>query len=217
MLFKKLINKLLNKIISFNKHQNLVELKKKIKTGQNTVISVDASFQGFLNNITIGDNTKIEGNAMIICSSKDDKIEIGSNCIIKSNTRIDSHGGNIKIGNLCSVNPNSILYGLGGLTIGNHVRIAAHCLIVPANHLFKDINKPIHYQGISKKGIVIEDDVWVGGRVTILDGCIIRKGCVIAAGAVVTKETDYYDIIGGIPAKKIGNRQNLNNVQKVTE
>ncbi|MCK7515996.1 MAG: acyltransferase [Desulfobacterales bacterium] len=72
--------------------------------------------------------------------------------------------------------------GDGGLTIGNNVRIAAHTVIIPANHVFDDVNIPIRKQGLSKKGIVIEDDVWIGSGVKILDGVVIGKGCVIGAG-----------------------------------
>lgn len=95
------------------------------------------------------------------------------------------YGGVISIGDDFSLNPYSVLYGHGGLSIGNSVRIAAGCVIIPANHVFSDPGTAIRAQGLTKLGIVIEDDVWVGANVTILDGAHISRGCVIAAGSVV--------------------------------
>ena len=56
--------------------------------------------------------------------------------------------------------------------------------------------------------VIIEDDVWIGARVTILPGCRICKGSVIAAGAVVTRDVPPYTIVGGVPARFIKNRKN---------
>ena len=93
------------------------------------------------------------------------------------------------------------------VTIGNGVRIAAQVCIISANHNFNSRNKYIYEQGITKKGIFIEDDVWVAAGVQILDGVNIQRGCVIAAGAVVTESTESYGIYGGVPAKLIKYRE----------
>lgn len=115
-------------------------------------------------------------------------------------------GGNIVIGDNSTINPCAIIYGQGDTIIGNGVRIAAHTVVVPSNHIYSDPNKYIYTQGLSKKGIKIEDDVWLGAGVKILDGVTIAKGCVIGANAVVTKDTEPLGIYVGIPAKKIKNR-----------
>lgn len=118
-----------------------------------------------------------------------------------------TYGGNIKIGSNCSINPYTILYGHGNLNIGNNVLIAGNCLVIPANHVFSDIKKPINTQGETRLGIKIEDDVWIGAGCTILDGVTIGKGSIVAAGAVVNKSVDPYTIVGGVPAKFIKNRK----------
>lgn len=87
------------------------------------------------------------------------------------------------------------------------MRIAAHCTIVPSNHIFDDPNEFIYKQGLSKKGIVIEDDVWLGSGVKILDGVTIKKGCVIGANSVVTRSTEEYGVYVGVPAHKIKSRK----------
>lgn len=61
-------------------------------------------------------------------------------------------------------------------------------------------------EAIGKGGIVLEDDVWIGYRATILDGVTIHRGGVVAAGAVVCKDVPPYTIVGGVPAKPIKKR-----------
>jgi len=134
------------------------------------------------------------------------RISVGERTTIYAGALIWTYGGDIEIGNDCSVNPYTVLYGHGGLVIGDAVRIAAHCTIVPANHVFSDRGRPIMNQGMSTKGIRIGSDVWIGTGVRILDGADIGTGCVIAAGAVVNAPTEPFSIYGGVPARKIGDR-----------
>lgn len=131
------------------------------------------------------------------------KISIGDHTSILPYALLLTYGGEIIIGSNCSVNPFCVLYGMGGLMIGNNVRIAAQTVIVPANHIFNDADVPIRLQGSVQKGVVIEDDVWIGAGVKILDGVVIGQGSVVAAGAVVTKNVPKYSVVGGVPARII--------------
>ena len=79
-------------------------------------------------------------------------------------------------------------------------------MIVPSNHIFSNPYEYIYKQGLSCIGITIEDDVWIGAGVKVLDGVIIRKGCVIGANSVVTHSTEEYGIYVGVPARKIKKR-----------
>ena len=140
------------------------------------------------------------------CDHDSSFIRIVKNTILGRFSIISTHGGSIEIGDNCSINPFCVLYGLGGLKIGNYVRIATHTIVVPANHIFKDPTIPIKLQGLSKIGIVIEDDVWIGAGVKILDGVTIGKGSVIGAGTVLTKTVDPFSVVVGVPGKIIGTR-----------
>ena len=118
-----------------------------------------------------------------------------------------SHGGHISFGSNCSVNNFAVIYGHGGLTIGNDVRIAAHAVIIPANHNWSDASVPIRKQGLTKLGVTIGNDVWIGAHAVVLDGVTIGDGCVIAAGAVLSRSTEPYGVYAGVPARRIKERQ----------
>lgn len=134
-------------------------------------------------------------------------IIIGKESHIHDYAMVLTYGGTIKIGSHFSLNPFSILYGHGGIKIGNNVRIAAHTVVVAANHVFKDKKVPIRLQGLTTKGITIGDDVWIGANCTILDGVRIGNGCVIGAGSVVKKSIKDYTIAAGSPARILSQRR----------
>ena len=94
----------------------------------------------------------------------------------------------------------------GGIRIGNHVLIGQCVNIHAESHRFSDRHLRIDQQGVSYKSVVIEDDVWIGSKVTILDGVTISQGAVIGAGAVVTKSVPSYAIAVGVPARVVGTR-----------
>ena len=135
------------------------------------------------------------------------RVIVGRNAVLDIGVVLRADGGFIRIGDECSVNPYCVLIGSNeGLIIGNGVRIAAHSAIIATNHIFEDTSKYVYLQGSFSKGIIIEDDVWIGVGAKILDGVTIQKGTIVAAGAVVTKSTESYSIVAGVPAKKISSR-----------
>ncbi|WP_203225478.1 acyltransferase [Williamsia herbipolensis] len=91
--------------------------------------------------------------------------------------------------------------GRGGLSIGNNVNISGHVQIFTRDH---DPASPTFATRDGK--VSIHDYVYLASRTTILPGIEIGEGAVVAAGAVVSKNVEPYTIVGGIPAKKIGER-----------
>jgi acetyltransferase-like isoleucine patch superfamily enzyme len=154
-------------------------------------------------NTQIDKSSGISPNALI--NSRGHNLKIGKNCVISTGAQIQ---GNIDIGDDSSVQAYSVLVGYkdGQIKIGNGVRIAPHCMIIAANHIFSDTSKPIHKQGLEGKDIKIEDDVWIGGNVNITAGVTIGSGSVIGAGSVVTKNIPPMSIAVGAPAKVIKTR-----------
>lgn len=107
--------------------------------------------------------------------------------------------GRITIGDNTFINSGTSIGSLSSVTIGNNVAIGNYVLIMDA-----DFHNPVdHTLPGAKAPIVIEDDVWIGARVTILKGVTIGKHAVVAAGAVVTKDVPAGALVGGVPAKLI--------------
>jgi serine acetyltransferase len=130
-------------------------------------------------------------------------IFIGKNCEIHPYSMLLTYGGDIHVGDNCSVNSFSIIYGHGGVRIGNGVRIAAHAVIIPANHNPPSDAVPLYRSGTSSKGIVIEDNVWLGAGSCILDGAHISRNAIVGAGSVVTKSVPENVTVAGVPARII--------------
>ncbi len=168
-----------------------IKCKKKISCGRGVTIGdytyIDALSRGgieFGNNVSLGRNCIIECTGVIR--------ELGEKLIIEDGVGIAANAfiavrGEIRIGKNCIFGPN--------------VRIHSE------NHNFTDTETPIRLQGATRKGVVVEEDCWIGSGVTILDGVHIGKHCIIGAGAVVTRDVPDYAIVGGIPAKIIKMRK----------
>jgi len=109
---------------------------------------------------------------------------------------------NIEIGEDTIIGDHAFLDGRAKLKIGNHVDIASQVLIYNSEH---DINDP-EFKA-REEPVEIEDYVFVGPRVIIQPGIKIGKGAIIAAGAVVTKDVPPGKVVGGVPAKEIGERK----------
>ena len=79
------------------------------------------------------------------------------------------------------------------------------------NHLTNELKKYINEQGTSRKGVVIENGVWIGSGAKVLDGVKIGENSVIAAGSIVTKSVPPFTVYGGVPAKLIKTRNDEEN------
>lgn len=129
-------------------------------------------------------------------------IKIGKNSFIHMGTRFYLPI-NITIGDGTIIGDNCFLDGRAKLTIGDNVDIASQVLIYNSEH---DINSE-NFDPIEEP-VEIGDYVFIGPRAIILPGVKIEKGAIIAAGAVVTENVESGKIVGGVPAKVIGERKN---------
>jgi acetyltransferase-like isoleucine patch superfamily enzyme len=147
-------------------------------------------------------------------------INIGDNTFLMHHTMLHVFNfrqlpqAGITIGNNCFLGEYNVIRGQGGVTIGNDVYTGPMVKIVAVDHVFDSLDRPIREQGVTAQGIVIEDDVWLGAGVTVVDGVTIGRGSIIGAGAVVTSDIPPYSIAVGIPAKPVKNRRDLDKNQQ---
>jgi len=135
-------------------------------------------------NIVLGDNFNSAGN-LYLYANNNGYLEVGKNCSVNTNVQFGAASGK--------------------LIIGDHVLIAPNVVIRAANHGMRK-DEPVMHQLHTYGEIMIEDDVWIGANSVITAGVTLGKGTVVGAGSVVTRSTDPYSIVGGVPARKIGER-----------
>lgn len=129
--------------------------------------------------------------AQIYITKCGENVNIEPHVIFNHALRIDDNSG---IGEFSEI--------YGDVRIGKNVMMGTNCIIYTRNHAFDRVDIPMQQQGFSEvKPVIIDDDVWIGGRVTILPGVHIGKGAIIGAAAVVTKNVPEYAVVAGNPAK----------------
>lgn len=134
------------------------------------------------------------------------QIKLGPDCELGTGASLHAYGGSIELGSNVFLGPYVVIYGHGGVTIGDHTLISMHCRILSSNHTVPAQGQRIRDQPDILKPTRIGRDVWLGAGVTVLGGVTIGDGCVVGAGAVVTKSLPPGAIAMGVPARITGQR-----------
>jgi len=127
-------------------------------------------------------------------------------CFIYPGARI-LHAYGIRAGRNLRINSGVFIDARGGLTIGDDVLIGPNAVIVTSEHQWDDPDRPIAEQGQRAAPVTIGDDVWVGAGAVVLPGITLAQGTVVGAGSVITRDTAPYTIVGGVPARPLGERR----------
>lgn len=157
--------------------------------------------------LTVGHNVTIEGPAYLHCLSAigvhiGDRSNIEHNFYLHCGGTLGDHShGFFRLGDNSFIGPNAVMGAGGGIVIGNGVLFGPNVIVSSENHNIDDLQLPIREQGVSRKGVVIEDECWIASRAVILDGVRLGAGSVVAAGAVVVRDVPPNAIVGGVPAK----------------
>lgn len=154
-------------------------------------------------------------------------VEIAEGCFIAPEARIFAEPfRTVRIGPRCSIAANAFVHGpieleaevslnarvsldggSAGIRIGEGTRVASGAAIYAFDHGIAP-DRTIRSQRVRSQGISIGRDVWIGANACITDGVIVGDHAVVGAGAVVTKDVAPYAIVGGSPARPIGDRRN---------
>jgi maltose O-acetyltransferase len=131
-------------------------------------------------------------------------VSCGSHHVVIGSKVFIADGSHLTIGNSSGIGSDSRVYGA---IIGDNVIMGPGVLCLKDNHRYDDPSRSIGVQGITEPSLpVVEDDAWIGERAIILPGRRIGRGAIVGAGAVVTRDVDAYEIVGGNPARPIGSR-----------
>ena len=177
------------------------------KTGKKIYIGKNVSLLNkknifFGKNVTIESYTQIDGYA----SEKlvlEDNTKIGSFSKVLSTSHFSKFGKGLKMGNNSAIGDYTHFGAPGGIEIGNDVIMGSYISFHSENHNFSDTTRLIREQGVTSKGIKLGNNIWVGAKVTFLDGCVVGDNSVVAAGAVVNGIYPDNSVIGGVPARVI--------------
>ncbi|MFT4736057.1 MAG: acetyltransferase-like isoleucine patch superfamily enzyme [Cyclobacteriaceae bacterium] len=152
-----------------------------------------------------GDNIYVDKNVEIQRYPRN--VSIGSDAVLKEGARICAcnETAEILIGKNTTVGFHTFIFSSEHISIGDNCLIAPFVYVVDSDHTI-DVGTLINQQANSTKPIKIGNDVWLGTGCKILKGVTIGNGAVVAAGAVVTSDIGPNEIFGGIPAKKISER-----------
>lgn len=130
--------------------------------------------------------------------------QIASGATINTGLKIFGGRGKVSVGRNSTIQIECLFAGVGmtELRIGENVAIAYRVMLILGGH---DAHDPT-FPGVVEP-IVIEDYVFIGAGAIVLAGVTLGRGCVVASGAIVTKSVPPYTIVGGNPAKPIGERR----------
>ncbi|MBC8039396.1 MAG: acyltransferase [Opitutaceae bacterium] len=159
--------------------------------------------------VKIAPDARLETGVVLRSGWRDGRpgsVTIGRECQLDTGVVLDAWGGSIAIGPRVFIGPYAVIYGQGGVELGEDCLIGMHCRILSSDHALPPLDRRIRWEPDVLKPTLIGRDVWLGGGVTVLGGVTLGDGCVIGAGAVVTGDIPPGAIAVGVPARVIGQR-----------
>jgi len=168
--------------------------------------------------VVVGEGARLYPEAGIVILGKGrGSIRIGDFTHVQGTLETFWNGGDIDIGRFCYIGRHSQVWSQSRISIGNHVLIS-HMVDIhdTDSHPLSAAERRLDAHGILQTGIyreptqtrsapiVIEDDVWISAKATVLKGVHIGRGAIVAANSVVTTDVEPFAIVAGSPARQIG-------------
>lgn len=166
-----------------------------------------AKFKSFGNNVVIEPYMLALKGERYISIGDDSYLSKGVSLTAWDSFLDDEYTPEIKIGKNCGIGARAHISAINGIYIGDNVLTGQDVLITDNAHgaierCLLDISP--NFRPLQSRGkVVIEENVWIGEKVSIMPGVTVGKGSVIAANAVVTHDVPPYCLVAGIPAKII--------------
>ncbi len=158
--------------------------------------------------IHLGNNVVIDDNCVMDAKGENNQgIKIENGVFVGRGTILTCHNGDIILEDNVNIGFNCVISSLSRIVIKKNHLMAAFCYLVGGDHDSDRTDIPVLHQGRSSKGITIDENVWLGAGVAVLDGVTIGRDSIIGAGAVVNKDVQEYAIAAGLPAKFLWDRR----------
>lgn len=162
--------------------------------------------------IIIGDNVIVDDQAVLDAKGgANGGIVIGDDTIISRGVVLSCKNGDIHVGKRCTVGISTLVHALEGsdVTIGDDVLIGAFCYFIGSGPYGTErLDLPFKEQGmIPQGGVKVADNVWFGSHVQVLDGVHVGSGSIVGASTVVNRNVADFDVVAGVPMKKLKSRQ----------
>lgn len=158
--------------------------------------------------IRIGDNVVIDDNCVLDAKGETNQgIEIHNGVFVGRGTILTCHNGDIVLEDNVNLGFNCVISSLSSIVIKKNHLMAAFCYLVGGDHDSDRTDIPVLMQCRSSKGIMIEENVWLGAAVSVLDGVTVGRDSIIGAHAVVNKDVPEFAISAGVPARFMWDRR----------
>ena len=180
---------------------------KNIIIGKNfTCDSIPNIFIDKSSSLTIGNNTQFKKD-IEIRAHKQSLIKIDSNVRIDRGVRLlSTNQSQIVIGDRTTIGLYSVFNGGDDIILGEACLISGFVYLQTSIHSH-DYGTYIKDQGFSHAPVILGNDIWLGAHAVVLPGCHLSDGAIVGSNAVVTSSVDTNKIVGGVPAKVIGDRK----------
>jgi acetyltransferase-like isoleucine patch superfamily enzyme len=133
-------------------------------------------------------------------------VEVADSCELNQGAELNPWGGSIRLARRVWLGPYVVIYGHGGVEIGEHTLVSMHAAILSSNHSIPAMGTLIRDVPDKLLPTKIGRDVWIGANAVILGGVTIGDGAVVAAGAVVNRDVAAGAVVAGVPAKVVRTR-----------
>ncbi|NOQ21694.1 MAG: transferase [Candidatus Aegiribacteria sp.] len=154
---------------------------------------------------SLGENVVFEHGVLVF---HPDSITIGNNVYIGHNTILKGYYKNeMIIGDDTWIGQGCFFHSAGGLKVGKAVGIGPMVKILTSAHSDGDTSKPVMFNELEFKEVIIEDGCDIGVGSIILPGIRVGEGSIIGAGSVVTRDVPSYCVVAGVPARLLRNRR----------
>jgi maltose O-acetyltransferase len=110
---------------------------------------------------------------------------------------------NLTVGAQTVISRGCYFEGAGRIGIGDHCMVGPDVMFITSTHLRAVDGGQLDRKAVPRD-IVVEKDVWIGARVTVLPGTVIEEGCIIGAGSLVSGRCSKGLLYVGVPAQKVG-------------